>query len=97
MKIFLLAFIGIFSFLSNSISNGTPGERNTNSSHEINSDVDHNKILVENLYTECELTDKLDYSVFKQGWMATAQLTWQIKITFDNRLLKPSTKKIFYY
>ena len=67
MKIFLLAFIGVFSFLSNSISNGTPGERNTNSSHEINSDIDHNKLLVENLYTECQLTDKLDYNIFKQA------------------------------
>ena len=67
MKIFLLAFIGIFSLLSNSISNSAPGERYTNSNHEIISDVDESEILVKNLYTECGLTDKLDFNVFKQA------------------------------
>ena len=67
MKIFLLAFIGIFSFLSNSISNSTPGERNVTSSHKITSDEENNELLVKNLYEECSLTDKLDYNIFKQA------------------------------
>jgi len=67
MKIFLLAFIGIFSLLSNSISNSAPGEKNINSSHNITSVDDDNELLVKNLYTECNLTDKLDYNVFKQA------------------------------
>ena len=97
MKIFLLAFIGIFSFLSNSISNSAPGERNTNSSHEIISDVDHNKLLVENLYTECELTDKLDYNVFKQamdGYSSIDLANKKLLSIIDYS--KPSTEKRFF-
>ena len=97
MKIFLLAFIGVFSFLSNSISNGSPGERNANSSHEINSDVDHNKLLVENLYTECELTDKLDYNVFKQamdGYSSIDLANKKLLSIIDYS--KPSTQKRFF-
>jgi L,D-transpeptidase catalytic domain len=67
MKIFLLAFIGIFTFLSNSISNSAPGERNVTSSHKITSDEENNELLVKNLYEECSLTDKLDYNIFKQA------------------------------
>jgi hypothetical protein len=97
MNIFLLAFIGIFSFLSNSISNGTPGERNSNSSHDINSDIDHNKLLVENLYTECELTDKLDYNVFKQamdGYSSIDLANKKLLSIIDYS--KPSTQKRFF-
>lgn len=97
MKIFLLAFIGVFSFLSNSISNGSPGERNSNSSHEINSDADHNKLLVENLYTECELTDKLDYNVFKQamdGYSSIDLANKKLLSIVDYS--KPSTEKRFF-
>jgi len=67
MKIFLLAFIGIFTFLSNSISNSAPGERNINSNDRITSDSENNELLVKNLYEECSLTDKLDYNIFKQA------------------------------
>jgi hypothetical protein len=67
MKIFLLAFIGIFTFLSNSISNSAPGERNIKSNKHITSDAENNKLLVKNLYEECSLTDKLDYNIFKQA------------------------------
>ena len=97
MKIFLLAFIGIFSFLSNSISNGTPGEKNSNSSHEINSDADHNKLLVENLYLECELTEKLDYNVFKQamdGYSSIDLANKKLLSIIDYS--KPSTQKRFF-
>jgi hypothetical protein len=67
MKIFLLVFIGIFTFLSNSISNSAPGERNTSSHREIISDAENNELLVKNLYEECSLTDKLEYNIFKQA------------------------------
>lgn len=97
MKIFLLAFIGTFSFLSNSISNSAPGEKNTNSSYEINSDVDNNKLLVENLYTECELTDKLDFNVFKHafdGYSSIEMANKKLLSIIDYS--KPSTEKRFF-
>lgn len=97
MKIFLLAFIGIFSILSNSISNSAPGERNTNSSHEIISNVDDNELFIRNLYTECELTDKLEFNVFKQAFDGYNS----IELTNKNLLSiidysKPSTEKRFF-
>ncbi len=67
MKIFLLAFIGIFSFLSNSISNSASGEKNINSSSDIISDADYQRLILTSLYTDCKLTDKLDYNIFKQA------------------------------
>jgi hypothetical protein len=67
MKIFLVAFIGVFTLLSNSISNSAPGEKNINSIDIITSDTEDNKLLVKNLYEECNLTDKLDYNVFKHA------------------------------
>ncbi|NNJ52791.1 MAG: hypothetical protein HKP17_06445, partial [Ignavibacteriaceae bacterium] len=67
MRIFLVAFVAVFSFLFISPSNITPGERNINSSNDIISDVDFQRLLLTSLYTECELQDKLDYNVFKQA------------------------------
>lgn len=67
MKIFLLAFIGAFALLSNSISNSAPGERNTNSNNKITSEAEYNELLVKNIYEECNLTGKLEYDVFKQA------------------------------
>lgn len=65
MKIFLLAFIGVFALLSNSISNSAPGGKEINSGSDIISDEDYNRLLLTSLYTDCELTDKLDFDVFK--------------------------------
>jgi len=97
MKIFLLAFIGVFSLLSNSISNSAPSERNTNSNHNNISNVDDNKLLVENLYTECNLRDKLDYNVFKHA------MDGYNSIELSNKKLlsiidysKPSNEKRFF-
>lgn len=67
MRTFLIAFIGVFSLLSISISNSATGEKKINSSQDILSDVDYNKLLLNSIYTECELTDKLDYNVFKSA------------------------------
>jgi hypothetical protein len=97
MKIFLLAFIGIFTFLSNSISNSAPGERNINSIDKIASDAENNELLVKNLYDECNLTDKLDYDVFKHA------MDGYNSIDLTNRNLlsiidysKPSSEKRFF-
>ena len=67
MRTFLIAFIGVFSLLSISISNSAPGEINITSNEDILSDVDYNELLIKSLFTECKLTDKLDYNVFKSA------------------------------
>jgi hypothetical protein len=97
MKIFLLAFIGVFTLLSNSISNITPGERNINSNDNFTSDAKNNELLVKNLYEECNLTDKLDYNVFKHAMDGDNS----IDLTNKNLLSiidysKPSNEKRFF-
>jgi hypothetical protein len=67
MKTFIIAFVGVFSLLSISISNSAPGEKKITSSNNILPNVDDNELLIKNLYTECKLADKLDYDVFKQA------------------------------
>jgi hypothetical protein len=67
MKIFLLAFIGVFVSLSNSISNSASGEKEINSGNDIMSDEDYSRILLTSLFTDCGLTDKLDFDVFKSA------------------------------
>jgi len=97
MRTFLIALIGVFSFLSNSISNSAPGERYTSSNYEIISDVDDNELLVKNLYTECNLTDKLDYNVFKQamdGYNLIELTNKKLLSIIDYS--KPSTEKRFF-
>jgi hypothetical protein len=97
MKIFLLAFIGVFSLLSNSISNSAPGDRNINSDGNIISGADDNELLVKNLYTECNLTDKLDYNVFKQamdGYNLIELTNTKLLSIIDYS--KPSSEKRFF-
>ncbi|MCW8817012.1 MAG: murein L,D-transpeptidase catalytic domain family protein, partial [Ignavibacteriaceae bacterium] len=67
MRTFLIAFIGVFSLLSISISNSAPGNKRINSSNDIISDVDYQRLLLTSIYTECDLTDKLDFNVFKSA------------------------------
>jgi len=97
MRTFITVFIGVFTLLSNSISNSAPGERYTNSNYETISEVDDNELLVKNLYTECELTDKLDYDVFKHAMDGYNS----IELTNKNLLSiidysKPSSEKRFF-
>jgi len=97
MKTFLIAFIGVFSLLSISISNSAPGEKKINSGNNITSVVDDNELLIRNLYTECNLTDKLDYDVFKLAMDGYNS----IELTNKNLLSiidysKPSTEKRFF-
>jgi hypothetical protein len=97
MKIFLLAFIGVFSLLSSSISNSAPGEKNINVSHEINSDVYDSELVVKNLYTECKLEEKLDYNIFKQaieGYNSIELTNKKLLSIIDYS--KPSTEKRFF-
>ena len=67
MRTFLIAFIGVFSLLSISISNSATGEKKVNSSDEIISDFEYHQLLLTSLYTDCGLTDKLDFDVFKSA------------------------------
>jgi len=97
MRTFLFAFVGVFSLLSISISNSAPGEKNITSSNDILSDVDYNKLLINSIYTECELTDKLDYNVFKSA------MDGYNSIELPNKKLlsiidysKPSSEKRFF-
>ena len=97
MRTFLFAFVGVFSLLSIPLSNSAPGERNINSNHNIISDVDNNELLVKNLYTECELTDKLDYNVFKHAMDGynSIELTNKSLLSIID-YSKPSTEKRFF-
>jgi len=97
MRTFLIAFVGVFSLLSISISNSAPGEQKINSSSDIISDADYQQLLITSIYTECELTDKLDFSVFKRA------LDGYNSIDVPNKKLlsiidysKPSTEKRFF-
>jgi hypothetical protein len=65
MRTFLIAFVGVFSLLSISISSNAPGEIKINSSDEIISDFEYEQLILTSIYTDCELTDKLDFDVFK--------------------------------
>ena len=97
MRTFLIALIGVFSLLSISISKSAPSERNITSSNEIISDVDHNEILVKNLYTQCELKDKLDYDVFKnamEGYNSIELTNKSLLSIIDYS--KPSSEKRFF-
>jgi len=97
MKTFIFAFIGIFSLLSNSISNSAPGERNINSNHKSISDADNNELLVKNLYTECKLAEKLDYDIFKQamdGYNSIELTNTKLLSIIDYS--KPSTERRFF-
>jgi len=67
MKFFLIAFAGIFSLWSLSPSNSAPGERNKTTNKKTTSVVDYQELLNKNLFTKCELEDKLEYPVFKQA------------------------------
>lgn len=97
MKIFFLAFIGIFSFLSNSISNSAPGEKHINSNVNVTLDTENNELLIENLYEECNLTDKLDYNVFKQAVDGLSSIDLaNKKLLSIIDYSKPSTEKRFF-
>jgi len=97
MRIFLTAFIGVFSLLSISISNSAPGEKRINSSDEIISDVDFHRLLLISLYTECELEDKLDFDVFKSamdGYNSIDAPNKRLLSIIDYS--KPSSEKRFF-
>jgi hypothetical protein len=97
MRIFLIAVVGIFSGLLFSPSSSAPGEKKINSSEEIISDIDYHRLLLTSLYTECELTDKLDYNVFKkamEGYRSIELTNKKLLSIIDYS--KPSTEKRFF-
>lgn len=97
MKIFLLAFIGVFTLLSGSASNSAPGGQKINSSSDIISDEDYNQLLITSLYTDCELTDKLDFNVFKlalDGYNSIDLTNKNLLSIIDYS--KPSNEKRFF-
>jgi hypothetical protein len=97
MRIFFIAFVAVFSFLSISLSNSVPGERKISSSDEIISDVDYHRLLLTSLYTECELEDKLDFNVFKSamdGYNSIEAPNKKLLSIIDYS--KPSTEKRFF-
>jgi len=97
MRIFLIAFMGVFALLSNPISNSATGEIKINSNDEIISDVDYHQLLLTSLYTDCKLKDKLDFNVFK-----IAMDGYNTIDSPDKKLLsiidysKPSSEKRFF-
>jgi len=97
MRTYLLAFIGVFSLLSISISNTAPGEKKINSSDEIISDFEYEQLILTSIYTDCELKDKLDFDVFKiamEGCNAIDAPNKKLLSIIDYS--KPSTEKRFF-
>jgi len=97
MRTLLIAFIGVFSLFSISISNSTPSEIKINSRQNILSDFGYNKLLINSLYADCKLTDKLDYNVFKSamdGYNSFEMANKKLLSIIDYS--KPSTEKRFF-
>lgn len=97
MRTLLIAFIGVFSLFLISMSYSTPSEKKINSSQNILSDVDYNKLLIDSLYAECKLTDKLDYNVFRSamdGYNSFEMANKKLLSIIDYS--KPSTEKRFF-
>ena len=97
MRTFLIAFIGVFSLLSISISNSASSEINITSSDEIISDFEYKQLLLTSLYTDCELVDKLDFNVFKSamdGYNSIEAPNKKLLSIIDYS--KPSNEKRFF-
>jgi hypothetical protein len=97
MRTYLLAFIGVFSLLSISLSNSAPGEKNINSSDEIISDFEYEHLILTSIYTDCELADKLDFDVFKiamEGYNNIDASNKRLLSIIDYS--KPSSEKRFF-
>jgi len=65
MKIYLIAFAALFSLWSLASANSSNDEKNAK--NKITAAIDHHEQIVRNIYTECELQDKLEYPIFKQA------------------------------
>jgi len=97
MRTLLIAFIGVFSLFLISMSYSTPNEKKINLSQNILSDVDYNKLLIDSLYAECKLTDKLNYNVFRSamdGYNSFEIANKKLLSIIDYS--KPSTEKRFF-
>lgn len=95
MKLLLIAFAGLISFLSIASVNNPHDEENAKNENIVA--VDYYDRFVRNLYTQCDLQDNLDYSVFKQA------LAGYNSLEFSNKKIlsiidfsKPSTEERFF-
>ena len=70
MKLLLIAFAGLISLLSIASANNPHNEnieKNTTTKAIDSDGIDYYEQQLHNLYTECELNDKLEFTVFKQA------------------------------
>jgi len=65
MRIYLIAFATLFSLWSLASANSPHDGKSAK--NKITDPIDSYEETVKNLYTECELQDKLEYTVFKQA------------------------------
>ncbi len=65
MKLLLIAFAGLISLLSIASATNPHDEKNTK--NKIADAIDYYEQQLHNLYTKCELNDKLEFTVFKQA------------------------------
>jgi len=95
MKLLLIAFTGLISLLSIASANIPHDEKNAK--NKITVAVDYYDRFVRNLYTQCDLQDNLDYSVFKQalaGYKSLELSNKRILSIID--FSKPSTEERFF-
>lgn len=95
MKLLLIAFTGLISLLFIASANNPHDEENAKKENIVA--VDYYDRFVRNLYTQCDLQDNLDYSVFKQalaGYNSLELSNKRILSIID--FSKPSTEERFF-
>jgi hypothetical protein len=95
MKIFLFAITGLFFLLSPTSNVGRSEDKNLKS--EYNNSGDYFEQSVWDIYTKCNLKDKLDFTVFNRAMIGynSLKLTNKKVITIID-FSKPSTEKRLY-
>lgn len=97
MRILFIVFLAVFSFLLISPTKSAPGKKKLNSNHAIHLNEDYYQLLINNLFKECDLSDKLDYDVFKiamNGYNSIEVPNKQLLSIID--FTKPSSEKRFF-
>jgi len=100
MKLLLMAFAGLISLLSIASANNSPDEkiyRNKTTDAIISDGIDYYEQQLHNIYTKCELNNKLEFTVFKQaldGYNSLELSNKNILSIID--FSKPSTEERFF-
>ncbi len=100
MKLLLIAFAGLISLLSIASANNPHDEKiekNTTTDAKDSDGIDYYEQQLHNLYTKCELNDKLEFTVFKQalaGYNSLELSNKKILSIID--FSKPSTEERFF-